>query len=254
MTAISRRTLGSGPDLVLVHGWGLHSGIWGGLAPELAQHFRVILVDLPGHGLSAAVPPGDIDTCADALAALVPQTAIWVGWSLGATLLLQLCARHRRKVDRLVLVGATPCFLRSANWSCGMEAEVFAAFAADLRNSYRPALQRFLTLQLGPGEESRALVRSMRTELFRHGEPDPAGLEAALEILRRADLRDLLPQLRVPSLVIHGARDRLVPVAAAQYLAEGLGAGMRILDTAGHVPFLSHPAEFRAALGIFLHD
>ena len=254
MSILSRTTLGSGPELVLVHGWGLHGGVWAGLAPVLAARFHVTVVDLPGHGLSAGVRARDIDACADALAAVVPGAATWLGWSLGATVLLHMSGRHRQKVDRLVLVGATPCFVRAPDWAWGMESEMLDAFARDLMVSYRATLQRFLSLQLGQDEDDRALVRRMRVELFRYGEPDPAGLDAGLAILRTTDLRMLLPRIQVPCQVIHGAHDRLVPPAAARSLASGLGASCHILSSAGHAPFLSHPEEFRAALGAFLND
>ncbi len=254
MTMLFRTTLGNGPELVLVHGWGLHGGIWAGLAPALAARFHVTVVDLPGHGLSAEVRARDLDAYADALAAVVPGRATWLGWSFGATVLLCMCLRHRQLVERLVLVGATPRFVRAPDWLWGMEPEALDTFARDLSSSYHVTLQRFLSLQLGMDETARTLARQMRVELFRYGQPDPVGLDAGLAILRTADLRALLPCLQVPCQVIHGARDRLVPVAAAQFLAASLGTSSHVLASAGHAPFLSHPEEFRAVLDAFLHD
>ena len=72
--------LGSGPELVLVHGWGLHGGIWAELAQRLAQRFRVTVVDLPGHGRSSSATRMDIGGIADELATLVEQPALWLGW------------------------------------------------------------------------------------------------------------------------------------------------------------------------------
>lgn len=253
MTTLSRTTLGNGPELVLVHGWGLHGGIWAGLAPTLAARFHVTVVDLPGHGLSAGVQVRDLDDYADALAAVVAGRATWLGWSFGATVLLHMCSRHRQLVERLVLVGATPRFVRGPDWLWGMEPETLDAFARDLSISYHATLQRFLNLQLGMNETARTLMRQMRAELFRYGQPDPAGLDAGLAILRTADLRALLPCLQVPCQVIHGAHDRLVPVAAARSLAVSLGASIDVLASAGHAPFLSHPEAFGAALDAFLH-
>ncbi|MHB8347577.1 MAG: pimeloyl-ACP methyl ester esterase BioH [Acidiferrobacterales bacterium] len=254
MTGLSRTVFGSGPDLVLVHGWGLHGGIWAELAPVLARRFHVTVIDLPGHGMSGGVRAHDIDACADALAAVVPETAIWLGWSLGATVLLHMGWRHRPKVEKLVLVGATPCFVNAPDWSWGMEPETLDAFARDLGTSYRATLQRFLSLQTGRDKDARTLMHRMRAELFRYGDPDPAGLNAGLAILRTADLRAQLPHTQLPCRVIHGARDRLVPLAAARFLADGLGAPLRVIASAGHVPFLSHPREFHAALDEFLND
>ncbi len=252
MTALSYVTLGSGPDVVLVHGWGLHGGVWNGLAAALADRYRVTVVDLPGHGRSADAFAQHIDAWADALAEVVPAAACWIGWSLGATVSLHLCARHPGKAERLVLVGATPRFTRAPDWPWAMEIETLDAFSRDLRTSYRQTLQRFLSLQLAGCGSPSVSARQLRAELFRYGPPDPAGLEAGLAILRTADLRPLLPCLKVPSFVLHGARDRLVPVAAAEALAHGLGVSCRVFPSAGHAPFLSHSDEFRAAIEDFL--
>jgi len=247
--------LGAGPELVLVHGWGLHGGVWNALAPALASRFRVTVVDLPGHGRSRSLDqPASLDMYADTLAAMGGTPATWLGWSLGALVLLRMYERHPHRVERLVLVGATPRFTRAADWPWGMDPEVLDAFARDLRKSYRATLQRFLTLQLGTDEAARAPVKQLRTEILRHGEPDPAALEAGLAILRHADLRALLPQVRVPCQVIHGAHDRLVPAAAAEFLAANLRVSRHdSLASAGHAPFLSHPQAFQAALDAFLH-
>jgi len=80
---------GSGPDLVLLHGWAMHGGIFAPLTPLLAAHFRVHVVDLPGHGRSAGCTESiETRACAAAIAARVPR-ALWVGWSYGGLVSLQ---------------------------------------------------------------------------------------------------------------------------------------------------------------------
>ena len=85
-------TLGSGPDLVLIHGWALHGGVFAPLARRLAPHFRLHLVDLPGHGLSRDPDETlDLRSVAVHVAAQTPP-AIWLGWSLGGLLALRAAA------------------------------------------------------------------------------------------------------------------------------------------------------------------
>jgi pimeloyl-[acyl-carrier protein] methyl ester esterase len=77
---------GHGPPLALLHGWAMHSGIWGGLAAQLAERHRVHAVDLPGHGFSAPVPSFTIDGVVrllDAAFAAERSPIVVVGWSLG---------------------------------------------------------------------------------------------------------------------------------------------------------------------------
>ena len=79
------QTSGNGPDLVLIHGWGLHGGIWGRFVPLLEAHFCVTCVDLPGHGRSDWQGEETLDAMTDAVLAVAPAPAAgwagrWVGW------------------------------------------------------------------------------------------------------------------------------------------------------------------------------
>ena len=80
---------GKGPDLVMLHGWGMHSAIWTDWAALLAERFRVHLVDLPGHGLSDASTAASLDDWAEAVKRVAPEGAWWLGWSLGGLVAMQ---------------------------------------------------------------------------------------------------------------------------------------------------------------------
>jgi pimeloyl-[acyl-carrier protein] methyl ester esterase len=244
---------GQGVPLVLVHGWGLHGGIWSDLAAQLAADQRVIVPDLPGHGRSRAVPmPAQLTELAEMMAGVVDEPAVWLGWSLGGLVALAVAQRYPHKVARLMLVGSTPRFVQSPDWPHGMAEPVFREFAAALTRDYRATLMRFLSLQAGSDEEGRALIRRLRGEVFEHGEPAPAALANGLTILERSDLRAHLAQIRVPARVVHGRLDRLTPPGAGEYLAAQLPhAGFTLLDGAGHAPFLSQPQRFMATLREF---
>ncbi|PKM44624.1 MAG: pimeloyl-[acyl-carrier protein] methyl ester esterase [Gammaproteobacteria bacterium HGW-Gammaproteobacteria-1] len=245
--------IGNGPDLVLLHGWGLHGGIFRSVTPALAQRCRLHIVDLPGHGRSAPLP-GDytLENVAHAVAAVVPEHASWLGWSLGGRIALA-AASQGEAIDRLVLVGTNPCFTQRPDWPHAMPEGEFEQFAASVRDNWETTLQRFLAIQARGSERAREELRALRQELFSHGQPQPAALAGALEILRQADLRAALPDITQPTLVLHGARDTLAPLAAAEYTASQLPRGrLRAIAGAGHAPFLSHPDEFLAALEAFL--
>jgi len=241
---------GSGPDLVLVHGWGLHGGIWGELPARLAKHFRVTTLDLPGHGRSREVN-GDLslDAFTDRVAELCPGAAVWLGWSLGGLIALNAARRHPQKAAKLVLVGATPRFVQAPDWLHAMPAGMFADFADSLGRDYRATLLRFLSLQVGGNETARLQLKQLRAEMFAHGEPQPEALAAGLAILEQTDLRASLAEIRVPVLVVHGSHDRLAPPAAGEYLAAHLPqARLLQFEGAGHAPFLSHAEMFADAV------
>ena len=246
-------TVGRGPALVLLHGWGLHSGIWAPLLPALAQSYRVTCVDLPGHGHSA--PPrggcGLAETAA-AVATLAPRPAAWLGWSLGGQVALA-AALAGADITRLALVATTPRFVLAPDWPCAMAPATLAGFAASLGEDHARTLRDFLTLQLRGDRRAASLLAALRATLAERPPPDPAALAAGLEILAATDLREELPAVRQPALVIAGERDRLTPAEAGRRLADALpDARFELLPGAAHAPFLNHPEGFLGHLGAFL--
>lgn len=256
MTALYFEQTGAGPDMVLIHGWGLHGGIFNGLVDLLAEDYRVTTVDLPGHGRSPATHHQfNLDKTADALVKLIGKPAVWLGWSLGGLVAMNLASRHAQMVKALVLVSATPRFVKSEDWPHAMEPETLEGFASGLTEDYQATLNRFLSLQIGKEKNSRDLVRQLREQVLMHGEPDPKALAAGLDILRNADLRTDMPVISQPALVVNGGRDRLTPPAAGEYLANHLVAGeYALFKDAGHAVFLSHSQEFAARLKDFLDE
>lgn len=242
---------GQGPDLVLLHGWGLHGGIFANLVPQLSERFRLHRVDLPGHGRSAPHPSlADIHALASYLGKQLPSDAIWLGWSLGGRVALAAAAQQL-PIRALILVGSTPCFCQREDWPHGMPESELAQFRSALTQDYRATLQRFLALQSRGSSQGREELRQLRESLFAHGEPHPDALAMGLALLRDADLRNQLADIHIPTLVLHGQRDTLAPLAAAEYLARTLPlASLQVIDGAGHAPFISHPDEF---LQVLLH-
>jgi pimeloyl-[acyl-carrier protein] methyl ester esterase len=93
----------------------------------------------------------------------------------------------------------------------------------------------------------------LRSKLSSHGEPDRRALATGLEVLRSADLRDELPRVALPALVIAGEHDRLTPPGAGREFAARLPtARFRCVGRSGHAPFLSHPDEVLAEVLGFL--
>lgn len=244
---------GYGPDVVLLHGWGMHGGVWQDLAQRLSQNFRVHVPDFPGHGRSRTLEPFTLESLARNLVSSLPAPAVWIGWSLGGLIALQAARDQPPMVRRLVLIGSTPRFSQAPDWAWAMSGVTLEQFASELERDYRSTLQRFLSLQCGHGEAERELLRGLRATLFEHGEPDLQSLRSGLEILKTADMRAALPTITSPTLVIHGARDQLVPRAAGEYLVAQLPqARLALIESAGHAPFLSHPEVVRQHLEEFL--
>ena len=244
---------GAGPDLVLLHGWGLHSGAWAEVVPSLAARFRVHAVDLPGHGRSARSPAARFDDAVDELAALVPDGAAICGWSLGGLLAQRLAQRHPAKARQLVLAAATPCFVERPDWPHGMNAATLDAFAAGLEGNREATLANFVRLNALHGAHGRDAIRAFTGRLFERGGPDGAALATTLGWLRDTDLRHDTAAMRVAALVIHGTRDALAPIQAGHWLATNIhGAQLVELSDAAHLPFFTHRQAFLDAVESFV--
>src|SRR6478752_266074 len=83
-------TTGTGPNLVLLHGWGMSGAVWQPLVKKLSKHFTLHLVDLPGMGLSRPTEPYHLHILADKIAEMLPANADIVGWSLGSLIAMRI--------------------------------------------------------------------------------------------------------------------------------------------------------------------
>lgn len=245
----------SRPSLVLLHGWGLHGGIFAPVAAHFVPRYRVSAPDLPGHGASPYEPFADLDVLARIMERRVEDGCVLLGWSLGGMIAAAIAAAGRIRVAGLILVATTPRFVAAADWPHGLPAAMVAGFAERLASDFRGLLGEFLTLQARGDDHQRALVRRLRSELYARGEPTPAGLAAALEVLCSADLRDRLGDIRAPTLVISGEYDRITPAAAGEELTRGIAGARHVhVPHASHAPFLSRTDAFLAEIDIFIND
>ena len=249
-------TYGKGADLVLIHGWGMHGGVWQPLLRHLSPHFRLHVVDLPGMGFSRPLEHGQLQAYAEQLATVIPADADVCGWSLGGLIAIRLALLRPELVRRLVLVGATPCFTNRTEppiWNDGVDERVFRQFASQVAQDYQATLIKFLTLQCMGAANARGTVKQLRESFAARPVPTMESLQRTLRLLLENDLRGEIDNLQTPTLLIHGDRDRLAPVEAARWLAQHLPAGrLRVIAGAAHAPFLSHPVPFTEALLQFL--
>lgn len=238
-------TAGRGPDLVLLHGWGLHGGLFDEFAAQAQSHWRVHRVDLPGHGRSRDVADATLDGWLDAILDATPPGADWLGWSLGGLLALHAVSTGAGGIRRVLAVATTPRLLRAADWPHGVDAEDLARIAAGIEADFEHTVMNFLALQVHGDAHARTLLRGLRERAFAHGPPGRAALAAGLRILADTDLRAALDSIRIPVLAVGGGRDRLAAPAAVAHIADRVPRGQcEIFEHAAHAPFLSEPGRF----------
>lgn len=243
----SWREDGRGAPLVLIHGWGSSSSIFAELIAEL-QGQHTFAPDLPGYGASSPAVAVDLDALAadfiDWFDALALGTVTLLGWSLGGILAQHLAARFPQRIKALILIATTPCFVKRAEWPHGLADIAVRSLARDFKRGPLATLKSFQALQF-QGEEIVPLpllpLIEMETAL------------GGLELLRQVDLRNELERINQPALILHGASDLIIPIAAGRFLAATLAQGrFHEVSGCGHAPFRSDVAQVSAAIRNFL--
>lgn len=253
--------------LVLVHGWGIGSKIWQPILSSLSSQFDVTLVDLPGYGEDAEYD-GDysIPVVVERVLGQAPDgKAIWVGWSLGATIVMTAALAQPARFLGLQLISATPRFLNTheagSEWFWGTDLEPFEKLAELFEQNHAKAMKRFLLLQADTHDRAaitaaKTWVRELGQLILKSPTPTTHTLFSGLEILAKVDLRTKLGDLSVPTQVVAGTHDQVVPAAASRYLASQLAhEGDRTLEyfefPTGHLPFIESPAKYLELLTSF---
>lgn len=249
---IHYQVYGEGEPIVLVHGWAMHSGIWRDFAEQLAQTRRVVCIDLPGHGLSAETSEFTLESVCEQLSEIVDSKACWIGWSLGGSVALAMARLFPEVVASVVLLASNPCFVGNADWP-GMPENQLDLFAENLSADCESTLLRFLSLQINGLPEFRKLSKKLSAVLRESRMPTAKTLQDGLAVLKQADLRPTLAELRVPVAAMLGEKDTLVPVVLGEAMqAINPDLHLTVIKNAGHAPFLSHRLELIDSLNEFL--
>ena len=245
---------GDGPPLLLLHGGISDSRVWRAQVDELSDEFAVVAWDAPGCGGSDDPPPDfGLADYADCLATFIEALELErphvLGHSFGGGLALHLGVRHRALPRSLVVAGGY------AGWAGSLPPEEVAA-RLDLALRLADDLSTPISPESIPGLFSRAMPSELLEELASiMSEVRPTGARVMARAFAAADLRDLLSQIRVPTLLLYGADDKRAP----RYVAEELHA--RILTSTlvtmpgfGHDWYLESPQTFNAEVRRFLHS
>ena len=239
------KTLGAGPDLVLLHGWAMHSDIWDGVRDQLARHFRLHLVDLPGHGGSASCETATLQCMVEKVTEVLPDDCTVCGWSLGGQVSVELALQLPQRVKKLMLVSTTPCFIKRKDWRWGMEEEMLQLFMKNLNRDYVTTLDRFLSLQVKGSIDTTAVLEKLRASFSHDRKLNETSLQAGLQILLTTDLRNKIEKISQPVVLMHGENDIITHPSAARWMHQQLPSSELVMvPSCGHAPFLSHPDKF----------
>jgi pimeloyl-ACP methyl ester carboxylesterase len=244
----------SGTKLIFLHGLSGSFSTWQVVMGELADRYRVAAFDLPGHGLSDKPDPANFDYAVSSLASTVATAlkttglapAIIVGHSLGGAISMQLALEHPETMSGLVLVN-----------SAGLASEISPDLLALMdrepgQNTARAMLQLFL--------EDQALVLDRGVDDMAQGQLSEGGWSAQRTIAAKAfstkgqivDTIDRLAEIPSPTLIVWGAKDRVMPVDHAIHAAGAIpDATLKLLPSIGHVPQVEAASTLATAIDRF---
>ncbi len=237
--------------MVLLHGILSDSRAWSRQLAGLANEFTLVAWDAPGAGQSADPSAGfgaaDYAECLSAfIGSLELEQAHVVGLSWGGVLAQELYRRHAGQVRSLVLADTY------AGWRGSLPAEVCAErLESCLRESKLPAGE-FVPGWI-PGLLSESASTELRSEVSAvMSDFHPAGYRQMALALAETDTRDLLAEIRVPTLLLWGAADRRSPLNIAEQLRDAIpNSRLVVIPDAGHESNIEQPARFNAALRSF---
>lgn len=248
---IAYEDVGSGRPLVLLHGLMAHRGFFAEQR-ALARDFRLILIDLRGHGQSridGSAP--SVETLADDVAGLCDhlelEDAVGIGWSLGAAVLWRvLTGPVSNRFAGAVVVDMTARVMNAPDWDLGLAPDICEARRDAIRDD-------FATFA---GNAGRAIfaepVPQAEWAASEFARNDPDAIGALWASLVEEDFRAALTSIRQPTLIIHGAQSHLYGADTAGHLAEALpDARMLRFERSGHAPHIEEPELFNRAIRDF---
>jgi pimeloyl-ACP methyl ester carboxylesterase len=252
---IAYRDSGSGTPIVLLHGLMAHGGFFDGQA-ALAKNFRIISIDLRGHGESAGGEAPGVERMAADVAELAEalglEGAVGVGWSLGATILWHVLAGSAgRRFAGAVVVDMTARVKNDAEWDLGLSPEACEARSIAIRDDFESfaltAGQAIFAQPVAPAH--RKLADWASREFARN---DAAAMASVWASLVRQDMRALLDRIQHPTLIVHGGRSELYGDDTAGHLVAALPHARAVrFENSGHAPHLEEPELFNATLTDF---
>jgi len=244
--------IGSGPPLVLIHGFLVSHREWLPVLPYLASSFRCILPDLPGFGESEKRAPGDYpytreafaETVSDLMTALDLPRAHVCGHSMGGSVAITLAADHPERVNKLVLIDSASYpfplpFKGKLPLMPVLGAVIFKRLYG--RGMFRDYFQNDVWSG-HPGVDLAAVDKYY--EDFDSHEAREAGYAVLQRTIDVVALGPKISRIRAPTLIIWGDEDRIFPLGLGHRLVKDIpGARLRILDTCGHAPNEEKPEE-----------
>lgn len=262
-TQIHYKDWGKGAPVVFSHGWPLTADMWDAQMLFLGQHgYRVIAHDRRSHGRSSQTWDGnDMDTFADDLAALMNaldiKGAVIVGHSMGGGEVTRYIGRHgTKRLSKAVLLGAVPpLMLKSASNPNGVPIDAFNAIRAGVAADRSQFYKDLTTPFYGANRPGSKVSQGMRDSFWLQGMlGGHKGQYDCIKQFSETDFTEDLKKFDIPTLIVHGDDDQLVPIATSAMLSSKIvkNAQLKVYPGAPHGLASTHADQFNADLLAFI--
>ncbi len=249
-------TVGQGQDVVLLHGCADNHFFLTPIRDQLAKDHRVTWLDQPGIGNSVWQP--QIETCqgmAEALMPLLPEKAIYIGWSYGGLLATAIASLYPDRVKHIVLLASTPRFIEDNHWPGVPKPGFYGTLMPEIRQKgLSTFLNAFIDQEFAEFDPKPEAFHQTKSYFPADDQVDVVALSKRLKLVDQTDLRQAFTQLKCPIDLIFGELDSAVPTELHSHItALNANARKHIIAGGQHMPFATHPTEFNKVLARILN-
>ena len=241
--------------LLFIHGWATNSGVWRYQRP-FSDRFSTLFIDLPGHGGLERWYEPTFRPATDILKGILMDgiPTVCIGWSLGGEILFSLNLKEFKNIMGIVAIGSSPSYIQRKGFPFGQYPGIARMMKKKLKKDFAGTVRGFYSLNFSDKEKKEAKY-SKHLDILKEAVKGLVreDMEASLDAIIENDNRDMIKDIDVPVLIVHGTDDQVCPFNVTQYI-KGRIADVRLMafNGRGHMPFLTAPEEFNSILEDFI--
>ena len=244
--------------IMLAHGFGCDQSMWQYIAPELAEHYQVVLFDYVGAGKSDvsayqsekySTAHGYKQDVLDIIEELDLKNIYFVGHSVSSMIGMLAAIEHPEYFKKFVMIGPSPCYINEQGYVGGFEADEISELLTMMEMNFTGWANYLAPVVTDPAQNPQ-MTKDIEQSFV---SIDPQIAREFAEMTFLSDHREKLPMMQIPTLIIQCSDDSIVPIEVGDYLHAHLPAStLQVMEVKGHYPHMSKPKETLELLEAFI--